>query len=181
MKYLKLYDKYFEVLSNLDTKFTETKYFYFFKVLVNIIIIVIIISLFLLVKELTQGNHPIYSKIYECTVCNDGWISYSGGPGACSWHNGINYYKYKKIETGFYFANAQPSLYTFIICITILIISSTFNKKIRILSVKSLMSIVSNVLIFITIILSPFVILMKNIYLFLIKQVISLKALLKIK
>jgi hypothetical protein len=31
---------------------------------------------------------------YSHTLCDDGWISHSRGPGTCSWHDGVDRYVY---------------------------------------------------------------------------------------
>ena len=35
------------------------------------------------------------TKVYTCTICNDGSISHSVGRGTCSWHRGIDHYEYR--------------------------------------------------------------------------------------
>ena len=41
---------------------------------------------------------PTYKDQYQCTICNDGHISYSHNQGACSWHDGVARYVYRKVE-----------------------------------------------------------------------------------
>ncbi len=42
----------------------------------------------------------VVEKVCIGAVCNDGWLSYSTGPGTCSWHSGVHHYVYKEIITG---------------------------------------------------------------------------------
>jgi hypothetical protein len=41
---------------------------------------------------------PTYKDQYQCTICNDGHVSYSHNQGACSWHDGVARYVYRKVE-----------------------------------------------------------------------------------
>ena len=42
------------------------------------------------------SDHQLRS-VYAYTVCADGWISHSQGPGTCSWHQGVAQYVYRDV------------------------------------------------------------------------------------
>lgn len=81
--------------------------------------------------ETIKGDYPIYKKVPDGAICNDGWRSYSQGPGTCSWHGGVNYYMYKDLEIGNHYANPIPYLIAGLIVLSIGIIFMYLNKPLR--------------------------------------------------
>lgn len=104
--------------------------------LLVIVIIGILISAILLAKEYFLGDYPILKQVSDGAVCMDGWRSGSQGPGTCSWHGGVDYYVYKKIEVGMHYANTQPYLYMLFTSFSILIIPSLLNTTFRQMAVS---------------------------------------------
>jgi hypothetical protein len=102
-------------------------------------------SLILLVfalKEQIIGDVPIYSQIPDGAVCNDGWISSSQGPGTCSYHSGVNYYLFDKIQTGTDYANPGPFFLSILILLIVISVLSLINISYRWASIKSIADII---------------------------------------
>jgi hypothetical protein len=91
-----------------------------------------ILSACICTYELIRGDYYQFTRVHDCAICNDGWISHSWGPGTCSWHGGVSYYKYKDVLSGIHFANPHISVIIILICFTFLIVPSCFSKVYRV-------------------------------------------------
>ncbi len=90
----------------------------------------------LALREGIRGDVPVFKKISNGAVCNDGWISNSHGQGTCSHHGGVDYYLYKEIQTGIDYANPTP-YYVITFCLMgLIVIPSLFNSGYRWASIK---------------------------------------------
>ena len=49
------------------------------------------------IVALGESSDHSARTVYAYTVCGDGWISHSQGPGSCSWHDGVARYVYKDV------------------------------------------------------------------------------------
>lgn len=86
--------------------------------------------------ESIRGNYKLFKEVYDCTICHDGWISHSYGPGTCSWHGGVEYYKYANEYAGTHIANPEKYYPAFLISLTIILIPSIFNSVYRLTAIS---------------------------------------------
>jgi len=137
--------KFFEIFS--DTM--EKKYFFIwerrdvllnveprkrgnvFRVLSTVLVFGCVIFFIFGAKEYFLGHQPIFSKEPNGAVCNDGWRSYSQGPGTCSHHGGVDYYIYDNVYSGIDYSNPFPFLIISLSILSIIISISLFYKSFR--------------------------------------------------
>jgi hypothetical protein len=81
--------------------------------------------------EIIRGDHPIFEKVPDGAVCNDGWRSQSQGPGTCSWHKGVDYYVYEDLQVDYHYANPEPYFMVGSALIVLIIFLYFFNKDFR--------------------------------------------------
>lgn len=79
-------------------------------------ILISIICGVLIVRESVKGDYSITEGDRTGAVCNDGWISYSTSLGACSHHNGVDYWTY-----------SNTSMHHMIIELYCIVLATTFS------------------------------------------------------
>jgi len=121
-------------LASLNIKSSRVRSLVIFSLVIAII--AVLTSTTLLTKEYIRGDYPILKQVSDGAVCMDGWRSGSQGPGTCSWHGGVDYYVYKKVEIGMHYVNTKPYLYILLISFSILIIPSILNGTFRQMAVS---------------------------------------------
>ncbi len=82
--------------------------------------------------EHLQGDKSIIVKVPNGAICNDGWRTYSQGPGTCSWHNGVDYYLFRDISVGTNYANPEPYFFLSAIFFATLLICCFLNRNFKI-------------------------------------------------
>lgn len=91
------------------------------------------ISCHAIIYYLIYSLIPVYENIYQYTICEDGFISYSNGQGSCSWHGGIAEIIYRKVEIinkSIYLAESTMVLLLSIVSIVALFLHSKAVRKI---------------------------------------------------
>lgn len=121
-------------VASLNIKNSRTRSIVVFSLVIAII--AILTSTTLLTKEYIRGDYPIFKQVSDGAVCMDGWRSGSQGSGTCSWHGGVDYYVYKKVEIGMHYANTEPYFYILLTSFSILIIPSVLNGTFRQMAVS---------------------------------------------
>lgn len=135
--YNKIWEKRDLILKNESVKKQNV-----IRIISRSLIIIIILLTGFAIKEQIQGDFPIFEKVANGAICNDGSTSESQGPGTCSHHGGVDYYIFESIQIGTHYANPNPYYYTAFILVLLIIITSIFQRSYRWVSIKFIVDII---------------------------------------